>query len=225
MVWHRPSWSPSAIRAIRAGRSSSVEVPVSRVSKATSRSRSRARRRRCPGVHSWARTRRRVGETVPTWLPRIESRRAWKSPPRGSGTCRSPYQLSSATTPSSARRESAWVRPSGRPLAWKTTSRSDGASAGSAKPTPSPRATSAREGSTSTSVTSTPGTRPSSRARQQPMRPAPTTATRSPIIGGTSQRALTAVSTGPVRTARRAGTPSGTRSTSSAGTTYTVWCG
>src|SRR6478672_12615187 len=77
----------------------------------------------------------------------------------------------------------------------------------------------------STRVTSTPGIRASSRATQQPTIPAPTTATRSPSSGPASQSALTAVSTVPASTARRAGTPSGTTVTAVAGTTYAVWWG
>ena len=84
------------------------------------------------------------------------------------------------------------------------------ASSGSAKSTPSAAATSARPASTSTSVTRTAGNRLSRRATQQPTMPAPTTATRSPISGAASHRALTAVSTVPASTARAGGTPSGT---------------
>ena len=40
-----------------------------------------------------------------------------------------------------------------------------------------------------------------------------------------SQTAFTAVSTVPARTARSAGTSSGTTVTAAAGTTYAVWCG
>ena len=94
-----------------------------------------------------------------------------------------------------------------------------GASSGAAKATPSAPATSRRAGSTSTSVTSTPGMPASSRATQQPTIPAPTTATRSPTNGPASQRALTAVSSVPASTARAAGTPSGTTATASTGTT------
>ena len=65
----------------------------------------------------------------------------------------------------------------------------------------------------------------SRRATQQPTMPAPTTATRSPTSGAASHRALTAVSTVPASTARSAGTPSGTTTTASAGTTYLVWWG
>ena len=56
-------------------------------------------------------------------------------------------------------------------------------------------------------------------ATQHPTIPAPTTLTRSPTRGGASQRALTAVSTVPARTARSGGTPSGTGTTAEAGTT------
>jgi hypothetical protein len=55
--------------------------------------------------------------------------------------------------------------------------------------------------------------------------PAPTTAIRSPTSGAASQSAFTAVSTVPASTARAGGTPSGTATTDSAGTTYLVWCG
>src|SRR4051794_37356433 len=101
------------------------------------------------------------------------------------------------------------------PVAWS----------GAANRTPSRAATSARPASTSTSSTSIPGNRASSRATQQPTIPAPTTLTRSPTSGAASQRALTAVSTVPASTARRAGTSSGTGTTAPAGTTYAVWCG
>jgi hypothetical protein len=52
--------------------------------------------------------------------------------------------------------------------------------------------------------------------------PPPTTVMRSPTRGAASQSALTAVSTVPARTARFAGTSSGTGTTASAGTTYAV---
>ena len=62
----------------------------------------------------------------------------------------------------------------------------------------------------------------SSRATQQPTIPAPTTAIRSPTSGAASHSAFTAVSTVPARTARSAGTSSGTGTTAMAGTTYSV---
>ena len=55
--------------------------------------------------------------------------------------------------------------------------------------------------------------------------PAPTTVIRSPTSGAASHSAFTAVSTVPASTARAGGTPSGTGTTASAGTTYAVWCG
>ena len=60
-------------------------------------------------------------------------------------------------------------------------------------------------------VTSTPGMPAASRAMQQPIMPAPMTVMRSPSGGAASHSTLTAVSTAPASTARRAGTPSGTR--------------
>src|SRR6185436_14244418 len=96
---------------------------------------------------------------------------------------------------------------------------------GSANAAPRASATAARDGSTSTKVTSTAGNRASRRATQQPTIPAPTTATRSPTSGAASHNALTAVSTVPASTARDSGTPSGTTVTAPAGTTYAVWCG
>ena len=110
-------------------------------------------------------------------------------------------------------------------LACTTRSHPPAASSGCAKAAPSAAATSARERSTSTSVTSTAGNRASRRATQQPTIPAPTTATRSPISGGASHKALTAVSTVPASTARAGGTSSGTTVTAPAGTTYAVWWG
>ena len=56
-------------------------------------------------------------------------------------------------------------------------------------------------------------------ATQHPTMPAPTTVTRSPIRGGASQSALTAVSMVPASTARAGGTSSGTGTTAEAGTT------
>ena len=127
--------------------------------------------------------------------------------------------------PSGASSSSERWSPADVALVWKTRSHPPAASSGRAKPAPSAAATSARDASTSTSVTSTAGKRASRRATQQPTIPAPTTATRSPISGAASHRALTAVSTVPASTARAGGTSSGTRVTAPAGTTYAVWCG
>ena len=158
----------------------------------------------------------------------MRSRDEWNDPPSDSSTCASPYQLRSSTVASGASRSSESCRPAPVALVWTTRSRSPrepATSSGRAKPTPSRAATSARVGSTSTSVTRHPGIPASRRATQQPTIPAPTTATRSPTRGAASQSALTAVSTVPASTARLAGTSSGTTTTDSTGTTYAVWCG
>src|SRR5689334_1084863 len=96
------------------------------------------------------------------------------------------------------------------------------ASAGEANSTASPAATDAFVSSTSTSWTRAPGILATRAATQQPTIPAPTTAIRSPTSGAASQRAFTAVSTVPARTARAAGTSSGTGVTALTGTTYRV---
>ena len=131
--------------------------------------------------------------------------------------------------PSSTSRSRDSCSPAEVALVWTTRSHVpphvSAAWSGRAKPAPRSAATPRRPGSTSTSVTSTPGIRARSRATQQPTMPAPTTATRSPSSGAASQSALTAVSTVPASTARAGGTPSGTSVTASAGTTYDVWCG
>ena len=161
--------------------------------------------------------------------PARPCRPGWRGcPAGGSGrrrraqlTSRSPYQLSSSTVPSARSRSSDSCSPAAVALAWTTRSRSAGGvlrrgeAARRAGRPPPPGA-----GSMSTRSTSTPGIRASSRATQQPTMPAPTTVTRSPTSGGASHSALTAVSTVPASTARRAGTSSGTGTTASAGTTY-----
>ena len=161
----------------------------------------------------------RAGETVPTWLARMPRRREWKTPPRERRTSASPYQLRSMTSPSAASRSSDSWSPADVALVCTTRSRAPAASSGGAKWTPSPAATSARAGCTSTSVTSAPGIRERRRATQQPTIPAPTTAIRSPTSGAASQAALMAVSTVPASTARAGGTSSGTTTTDRAGTT------
>jgi hypothetical protein len=65
----------------------------------------------------------------------------------------------------------------------------------------------------------------STAATLHPTIPAPTTAIRSPTSGAASHSAFTAVSTVPARTARVAGTSSGTGVTDVAGTTKRVWWG
>ena len=127
--------------------------------------------------------------------------------------------------PSGASSSSERWSPADVALVCTTRSHPPAASSGTAKPAPSAVATAARDASTSTSVTRTPGNRASRRATQQPTIPAPTTATRSPTSGAASHRALTAVSTVPASTARAGGTSSGTTVTAPAGTTYAVWCG
>src|SRR4029077_5692116 len=127
-----------------------------------------------------------------------------------------------STAPSGASSSSERWSPADVALVCTTRSHSPAASCGRAKEAPRAAATPARDGSTSTSVTSTAGNRASRRATQQPTIPAPTTATRSPTSGGASHRALTAVSTVPPSTARAGGTPSGTTVTAPAGTTYAV---
>ena len=173
------------------GSSSKRDSPVTSTSKAGSRSRSSARASRSAVV----RRALRAGDTVPTWLARSPRRPAWNAPPSESRTSASPYQLRSSTVPSGASRSSERCSPADVALVCTTRSHPPAASSGRAKPAPSAAATSARDASTSTSVTSTAGNRASRRATQQPTIPAPTTATRSPTSGGASHRALTAVST------------------------------
>ena len=197
------------------GSSSKRDSPVTSTSNAGSRSRSSARASRSAVV----RRALRAGDTVPTWLARSPRRPAWNAPPSESRTSASPYQLRSSTVPSGASRSSERCSPADVALVCTTRSHPPAASSGRAKPAPSAAATSARDASTSTSVTSTAGNRASRRATQQPTIPAPTTATRSPTSGGASHRALTAVSTVPASTARAGGTSSGTTVTAPAGTT------
>ena len=162
---------------------------------------------------------------MPTWLLRMVSRFAWNASPSGTLTGRSPYQLSSTTSPSWASSSSDRASPASVALACTTRSQSPTASSGAANPTPSAAATDAREGSGSTSSTRTPGIPASTAATLHPTIPAPTTAIRSPTSGAASHRALTAVSTVPASTARAPGTASGTGVTAVAGTTKRVWCG
>ena len=203
------------------GSSSKRDSPVTRTSNAGSRNRSSASASRSAAV----RRALRAGDTVPTWPACSRRRPAWNAPPSESRTSASPYQLSSSTVPSGASRSSERWSPAAVALACTTRSHPPAASSGCAKAAPSAAATSARERSTSTSVTSTAGNRASRRATQQPTIPAPTTATRSPISGAASHKALTAVSTVPASTARAGGTSSGTTVTAPAGTTYAVWWG
>src|SRR3954447_25202143 len=203
------------------GNSSKRDSPVSSASNAGSRSSSSASASRSAVV----RRELRAGDIVPTWLARSPSRPTWNAPPSESRTSSSPYQLSSSTVPSGASSSSERWNPAAVALVCTTRSHAPAACSGRAKPAPSAAATSARDGSTSTSVTSIPGNRASRRATQQPTIPAPTTATRSPTSGAASHRALTAVSTVPASTARAGGTSSGTTLTAPAGTTYAVWCG
>src|SRR5215211_5051069 len=219
MVWQRAGRLPDARRAITPGSSSKRDSPVTSASNAGSRRRSSARASRLAVVRRTL----RAGDTVPTWLARSRRRPAWNAPPSESRTSASPYQLSSSTVPSGASRSSEHWSPADVALVCTTRSHPAAASSGRAKPAPSAAATSARDASTSTSVTSTAGNPASRRATQQPTIPAPTT--RSPTSGAASHRALTAVSTVPASTARAGGTSSGTTVTAPAGTTYTVWCG
>src|SRR5215218_5923004 len=221
IVWQSAGRLPAARRAITPGSSSKRDSPVTSTSKAGSRRRSSASARRSAAVRRAA----RAGETVPTWLARSLSRPAWNAPPSESRTSASPYQLSSSTVASGASRSSASWSPAAAALVCTTRSHPPATASGRAKRAPSDAATEARDSTTSTSVTSTPGMRASRRATQHPTIPAPTTATRSPTSGGASQSALTAVSTVPASTARAGGTSSGTTVTAPAGTTYAVWCG
>ena len=85
--------------------------------------------------------------------------------------------------------------------------------------TPSVRASAARAGSMSMSVTSAPGIRPQRKATSAPTTPAPTTAMRSGRARArASQIALSAVSMLAASTARGGGMSSGTGTTASAGT-------
>ena len=220
-MWQSAGRLPAARRAITPGSSSKRDSPVTSTSKAGSRSRSSASASRSAVV----RRALRAGDTVPTWLARSPRRPVWNAPPSESRTSASPYQLRSSTVPSGASSSSEHWSPADVALVCTTRSHPPAASSGRAKPAPSAAATSARDASTSTSVTSTAGNRASRRATQQPTIPAPTTATRSPTSGGASHRALTAVSTVPASTARAGGTSSGTTVTAPAGTTYAVWCG
>src|SRR5436853_7127194 len=86
--------------------------------------------------------------------------------------------------------------------------------------TPSAHATSARFALTSTSSTSQPALRLAKYAARHPTVPAPMTTMRLPAAGSASHTTLTAVALFAARTARDAGTPSGTTWTADAGTTY-----
>src|SRR5919106_430518 len=162
MVWQSAGRLPAAKRAMTAGSSSKRDSPVTTTPKAGSRSSSSARE----SLSAVVRRALRAGDTVPTWLARIPRRPTWNAPPSESRTSASPYQLSSTTVPSGARRSSERWRPADVALVCTTRSQPPAASSGRAKPTPSAAATSARDTSTSTSVTSTPGNRASRRATQ-----------------------------------------------------------
>jgi hypothetical protein len=90
---------------------------------------------------------------------------------------------------------------------------------GAAKATPRARATAARAGSVSASVTSAPGSLARSQATKQPTTPPPTTWARSPGLAAASQTAFSAVSMFAASTARPGGTPSGSGITAARGTT------
>ena len=208
-------------RGITSGRVSNGDSPVSRLSNAGSRRRSRASVSRSAVV----RRPRRAGATMPTWLALTdEPTRVEAAPERELVVVVAvPAELDDRALrrqqlqrPLQARGGRAGVEDQVAPV---------GRLVGQGEVHPSAAATSARVGSTSTSVTGRRGSRVSSRARQQPTVPAPTTATRSPTSGAASQSALTAVSTMPASTARGTGTSSGTTVTADAGTTYAVWCG
>ena len=128
----------------------------------------------------------------------------------------------SPSSPTSFRLRS---RPPSEAEQWKTMSQSGRASSGWAKSTPRASASSLRPGSRSTSWRRASGKVRSSVATMPPTSPAPITAMRSPSLGPASHSALTAVSTVPVSTARRGGTPSGMRVSAETGTTYRSWCG
>ena len=134
---------------------------------------------------------RRAAATAPTWLARTASRPEWNEPPSDSRRPRRRRTSSArAPSPSGASRSSESCSPAEVALVCTTRSRPPGASAGSSEADAERgRDVGARSGSTSTSVTSTPGIPASSRATQQPTMPAPTTATRSPTQrGGVPQR-------------------------------------
>jgi hypothetical protein len=145
--------------------------------------------------------------------------------PSGTLTSLSPNQDTSTTVPSKPAHCSAPARPFWLALAWKATSQSPGALSGAAKATPSAFATAARLSTGSTSVTSAPGSRPQSAAMRQPTTPPPKMAMRSPGPAPESQSAFSAVSMLAASTARRGGTPSGTRVSAEAGATMRSWCG
>ena len=180
-MWHSAGSSPDA----RAGH----HAPAARRSPTP-----RSAARRTPGRASSSsasasrsarlREPRRAGATSPTWLARTASRPEWKAPPRGSrhGLVAVPAQVEHLPL----RREQLQREPEpGRRSRWcaRPGRGSPGASSGWAKPTPSAAATAARPGSTSTSVTSTPGDPGEQPGHAHPTMPAPTTATRSPTSG------------------------------------------
>src|SRR6516164_3374413 len=137
---------------------------------------------------------------------------------RRTSICPSPYQLKSTTVASSPQLSSAVASPDAVALAWKTRSQSAGARSGEAKSTFSLRATSARAGLVSTSVTSPPAIRPQRNATNAPTAPAPTIAIRSAGPGAPSQTALRAVSILAASTARLGGKLFGRRTTELEGT-------
>ena len=102
------------------------------------------------------------------------------------------------------------LRPAAVALAWNTMSASAGACSGRANRAPRDSTIGRRLSSTSTAVTSAPGSRAASDATSSPTTPAPTTTMRSPGPAPLSHRALSAVSMLAASVARRAGTPSGT---------------
>ena len=217
IVWHRRRrWPRRAAPSPRAGRrTTTILRPAARRRRVA---RAPARARAGPG---WSASPGDAGATVPTWLARSVSRREWKAPPSGSGHLAvavpaqrehgRPRRGAGRATSCSPAPRARWRAPRGPARRRRPAARRTGRRAGRPRPPGCGRCRPVRRRCT--------GTGASSRATQHPTIPAPTTVTRSPSSGGASHSALTAVSTVPASTARRAGTSSGTGTTASAGTT------
>ena len=146
--------------------------------------------------------------TTPTWLALMESRRAWKSSPSGKVTSRLASKHFNDIRLVAGQLQAAFQTfLGGGAVGYDLAVRFGIIRVGKFHAQLS--ASCFRSGSRSTSCRRDNGNVRRSVATIPPTSPAPTTAILSPILGPASQSALIAVSTVPVSTARRAGTPSG----------------
>ena len=163
------SWQSTPLLALRisgslAGRSPNATAGASRASRRASASISTATANRRACVQSA----RCDGATWPTWLETSFSRRLWKAPPSGTGTWASPYQLSLQHGGLEACERERGGK-AGRPCRWRERQDRNRLAQCLARRSsrPSFRASSARAGLISTSVTCAPATLPAQKSDQR----------------------------------------------------------